>query len=301
MKKFLLVILLLVLAACVPEPALPEMAKEASAESQAIPAERVIPQIRTSVFHLRGSERVLWGYGPEGRLVLFNGTSKSAVFEYDRDGKLAVIDDGVEPLRFFYDNSGRLLSAQKGGRRWLFAYSSRGKLVSVEDGEKLVVTHDSKGRLSSVARGKGPSTEFVYDGLNRTESFRKGAIETLLFYDDNGRLALFGREDDHLVLGYWRENLLSSLSGTMYGLKETVNYGASAITLVSNVEESVFETAYPDESAARMDAFNTFLFCTRFRKLPVVFDGQSWVLYREYMKGNITDYLMLAFVCDAIR
>lgn len=300
MKKILVFVVLAFLVGCVAEPSLPEKAREVPvAEVPVVEHEQVLPVPYLKVLQQRGDESILWGYDQEGLLVLLNGSEKSVVLEYDRDGKLVLIDDG-EPQRFFYDNTGKLLSVEQGLKRLLFTYSSKGRLLSMEDGEKLTVTHDSKGRLSSVARDNGPSTEFVYDELNRTKSLFKNRVETVLGYDDDGRLTRFDRDDDHLVIAYWREDLLSSLSGTMYGLKETVNYGPTAITLVSNVEENVFESAYPDESAARMDAFNTFLFCTRFRKLPVLFDGQSWVLYHEYLKGNISDYLLLTFTCKVL-
>lgn len=302
MKRVALLSILLVLAACVPVAQAPPAIEErppAAEVPPATPAPRVIPHPFTKVWQVRGSERILWGFDQDGRLILLNSSDKTVVLEY-KDGRLARIDDGGIPVRFFYDDRGRLLSAEKGLARWIFTYSSKGTLLSMENHEKLTFLHDSKGRLSSVTRDGGPSTEFVYDGQNRTKTMIRGRIETQLLYDEDGRLALLSRQDDHLVLAYWRHDLLSSLSGTMYGLKETVNYGPAAITLVSNVEQNVFESEHPEDTDARLKAFNTFLFCTRFRKLPVLFDGQSWVLYREYFKGNVSDYLLQGFVCDAL-
>jgi hypothetical protein len=299
---FLVAVMLL--AACVPEPkALPRVEEgQPPASKEALPPviERTIPPVYTQVWQLRGKERILWGYDQQGKLVLLNSSAAAIVLDRDRDGRLVRIDDGIKPMTFFYDDKGKLLSAEKGITRWIFAYTSKGRLLSMENDEKLTITHDSKGRLSSVARDSGPTTEFAYDGQNRTKSMYKGRIETSMFYDTDGRLARLDREDDHLVIGYWREDLLSSLSGTMYGLKETVNYGPGAITLLSNVEQNVFESEHIEDAKARLDAFDTFLFCTRFRKLPVLFDGQSWVLYHEYFKGNITDYVLTGFICDVL-
>jgi YD repeat-containing protein len=298
MRLLVTLLLLALLAACVPEYVQPEekaIQQPAKKPAAVVPYERFIPEPAAVVLERRGNRTLQWGFDSEGRLVMLNGTETLVGFQY-KDNRLALIDDGERPVRFFYDRN-RLLSVEKGVSRWQLTYSSKGGLLSMENREKLTVTHDSKGRLSSVKRDGGPTTEFVYDDQNRTKSMFRDKAETALHYDDNGRLTLMTRGSDHLVIGYWRYDLLSSLSGTMYGLKETVNYGPTAITLVSNVEQSEFSGG---DEALRLKAFNTFLFCTRFRSLPVLFDGVSWVLYREYMKGNITDYLQTTFVCDAL-
>ncbi|MEM2916182.1 MAG: hypothetical protein QXT19_02390 [Candidatus Woesearchaeota archaeon] len=301
MKKTLALLAVLLLLGCVPEY---QEAEKVPVKAEIVPKElvnamkeRVIPPPYTKVWQTRGKEKILWGYDKEGRLVLLNSSSKTVVLDYN-DGLLTRIDDGVKPINFIYDANGKLVSAEKGIKKWVFTYTSTGKLWTMENDEKLTVYHDSKGRLSSVSRDGGASTEFSYDKYNRTYYMLKGGIGTDFYYDSDGRLKLIKRQDDNLVLAYWRYDLLSSLSGTMYGLKETVNYGPTAITLVSNVEQNEFTSQYPEDAEARLKAFNTFLFCKRFRKLPVLFDGQSWVLYHEYMKGDISDYLLTSFVCD---
>ncbi len=303
MKKILALLAVLLLLACVPEYIEPGKAPvkpvQEPKEELVVPKERVIPYPYTKVWQSRGNEQVLWGYDKEGNLVLLNSSSKTVVLDY-KNGLLAGIDDGIKPISFSYDAKGRVVGAEQGIRHWVFTYASTGKLWTMENDEKLTVYHDSKGRLSSVERDGGASTEFSYDKYNRTYYMLKGAVGTDMYYDSEGRLKLMKRQDDHLVLAYWRYDLLSTLSGTMYGLKETVNYGPTSITLVSNVEQNEFTSQYPEDSEARTNAFNTFLFCKRFRKIPVLFDGQSWVLYHEYRKGNITDYLMTGFVCDAL-
>jgi hypothetical protein len=298
MRLLPVLLLLALLAACVPEYVPPEKQAEPGPmkkPSAALPKERFVPEPAAIVLEQRGNTTLQWGFDAEGRLVMLNSSDALVGMQY-RDGKLSLIDDGSRPAEFFYDRD-KLLSVEKGVLRWMFTYSSNGRLLRMENHEKLSVTHDSKGRLSSVKRDGGPTTEFVYDDQNRTKSLFRDKAETALHYDDNGRLTLMARGSDHFVLAYWRYDLLSSLSGTMYGLKETVNYGPTAITLVSNVEQSEFSGG---DDSLRLKAFNTFLFCTRFRNLPVLFDGVSWVLYREYMKGNITDYLQMTFVCDAL-
>ncbi len=302
MKKILALLAVLLLLACVPEyqePGKVPVKTVQEPKKEIVVPERVIPYPYTKVWQSRGNEQILWGYDKEGNIVLLNSSSKTVVLDY-KDGLLAGIDDGVKPVKFLYDTNRRLSGAEKGIRHWVFTYASTGRLTSMENDEKLTVYHDSKGRLSSVARDGGTSTEFAYDKYNRTYVMMRGSVETTMYYDGDGRLKLMSRQDDHLVLAYWRYDLLSALSGTMYGLKETVNYGPTSITLVSNVEQNEFTSQYPEDSDARMKAFNTFLFCKRFRKLPVLFDGQSWVLYHEYFRGNITDYLMTGFVCDAL-
>lgn len=288
----------MLLAACVPEyvpPPQPVPVEQPPVPQPVLVPERVIPVPAMDVRQTRGKERIQWGYDEEGRLVLLNSSSKIVVLSYD-DGRLSRIDDSVKPLTLAYD-AGRLVRVQKGVKQWAFTYTSKGALLTMENDERLTVTHDSKGRLSSVTRDGGASTEFEYDKQNRTKAIYRARIKTNLAYDDRGRLKLMSRDDDHLVLAYWRYNLLSSLSGTMYGIKETVNYGPTAVTLVSDVEQNEF---IGGNDEARMHAFNTFLFCTRFRKLPVIFDGQSWTIFHEYMKGNISDYLRIEFVCDAL-
>jgi hypothetical protein len=303
MRHLALFVVLLLIVACVPEYQEPEKAPVKAVpkpkEVVNVSKERVIPYPYTKVWQTRGKEQILWGYDEEGNLVLLNSSSKTIVLDY-KDGLLAGIDDGVKPISFLYDANGRIIGAKQGIHHLVFTYASTGKLWTMENDEKLTVYHDSKGRLSSVERDGGASTEFSYDKYNRTYYMMKGSVGTDMYYDSDSRLKLMKRQDDHLVLAYWRYDLLSALSGTMYGLKETVNYGPTSITLVSNVEQNEFTSQYPEDSGARMNAFNTFLFCKRFRKLPVLFDGQSWVLYHEYFKGNITGYLLEGFVCDAL-
>ncbi len=299
MKPLFLLIAVVLLVGCVPEyqPPAEEIKEPSVPREEIVLKERVIPYPYTKVWQQRGNQTILWGYDQGGHLILLNSSDRTVVVTYADDAILE-IDDGVKPMKFFYDNKKKLLSAEQGILRWIFSHSSRGTLLSMDNSEKLTFTHDSKGRLSSVKRDGGVSTEFEYDDQNRTKAMFKNQIMTDLVYDDRGRLKLMNRQDDHLVLAYWRHDLLSSLSGTMYGLKETVNYGLTEITLVSDTEQNTFTSAYADQDKERVHAFNTFLFCTRFRKLPVLFDGQSWVLYHEYLKGNITDYLFTGFLCE---
>lgn len=300
MKKLALLAALLILAACVPEyqaPAPEQEQQRAKPVETPTVHERVIPSPYTSVWQTRGTERIEWGYDQEFRLVLLNSSTKTVVLEY-ADGNLVRIDDAIKPILFFYDGHGTLLSAQKGIQRWVFTYTSKGRLLTMDNGEHLEVSHNSKGLLSAVSRDGGTTTEFEYDDQNRTKAYYRNDYKTTAFYDSDGRLARLDRDDDHLVIAYWRYNLLSSLSGTLYGLKETVNYGPTSVKLVSNTEENEFVSEHPEDEQARMQAFNTFLYCTRFRKLPVLFDGQSWTLYREYFRGNITDYVQNGFICD---
>jgi YD repeat-containing protein len=302
MRKIVLLMALLLLSACVPEYQEPQtIAEKIKPKPAPVVNETVleIPDTPVKVWQTRGSERILWGYSRAGDLVLINSSKKTVVLDY-LDHKLLSIDDGVKPLKFYYDSSDRLNRVEKGIRKWIFTYSSKGNLLTMEDGEDIGVTYDSKGRLSSVARDGGPSTEFEYDDLNRTKMVYKAKVGTEVRYDSEGRIAMIRRQDDYIVLGYWRYNLLSSLSGPMYGLKETVNYGPSTITLISNTEQNAFESEDPEDFETRAKSFNTFLFCTRFRKLPVIFDGQSWVMFREYFKGSIKEYLTMGFVCDSL-
>lgn len=303
MKKLCILLAVLLLVACVPEyqepPTIVEKIKPKPEPAPVTAPARDIPDAPVKVWQTRGKERMLWGYDSAGDLVLINSSNKAVVLDY-LDHRLLSIDDGVKPLKFYYDGSGRLSRVEKGIRKWMFTYNSRGNLLTMDDGERLTLSYDSKGRLSSVARDGGASTEFEYDDINRTKAMYKAKIETGIRYDSEGRLAMIRRQDDYIVLGYWRYNLLSSLSGPMYGLKETVNYGPGAITLISNLEQNSFESENQEDFDTRIKSFNTFLFCTRFRKLPVIFDGQSWVMFREYFKGGISDYLTIGFICDSL-
>jgi hypothetical protein len=303
MKKILVLLALFLFAACVPEyqapPTIIEKIKPAPEPVVNVTPERSIPALTATVWQTRGNEKIQWGFDRAGDLVLLNSSAKTVVLDY-LDNKLLGIDDGVKPVKFYYDSNGRLTRVERGVRKWMFTYNSKGNLLTMEDGEKLSASYDSKGRLSSVARDGGIATEFEYDTSNRTKAIYKSKIETDIRYDSEGRIAMIQIQDDYLVIGYWRYNLLSSLSGPMYGLKETVNYGPTSITLISNVQQNDFASPRVEEYELATKSFNIFMFCTRFRKLPVIFDGQSWVMYREYFKGNINDYLLTGFICDAL-
>jgi YD repeat-containing protein len=302
MRIFPVLLALLLLSACVPEYQEPVKITE-KIKPELKPAVndsiRIIPEPFVKVWQKRGDGSVLWGYNEAGNLFLINSSEKTVVIDYE-DGKITQIDDGIKPVKFYYSPEGRLLSAEQGIKRWIFTYSSKGSLLSMDNGEKLSFTYDSKGRLSSVKRDNGASTELEYDELNRTKAFYKNRIKADVRYDDEGRLGMIRIQDDYMVVGYWRYSLLSTMSGPMYGMKETVSYGPSSITLVSDSDPQVFDSTYTEIPDYLLDSFNTFLFCNKFKRIPVIFDGQSWVLFHDYLKGDISEYLMKNFICDAL-
>lgn len=299
MKKLTITILALLLASCVPEPQpIPKTTlEEREGKKVVVRAQEPfeIPPVYSRVWQ---NEKTLWGFDDQTRLVLYNSSEKTVVFKYDNEGRLDSIRTPNKKYDVLYGKHGPLKVVLDDKTVHSFRYNSIGQLVGWESGqERFSFTYDSKGRLSSYFRDKGQMTEFVYDQKNRTSKILRGRLETSVRRDDRDRLGMLVRQDDYWVFGYWRENLLSSMSGPLYGLKETVNYGPASIKIVSNIGQTVFES---ETFKPRLSALNLYLFCTRWRKIPVLFEWASWVILNEYQNGTVQDYVTNTLLCEAI-
>lgn len=249
-----------------------------------------------TVLQTRGDTVVLYWFDQNDNIILINNSGKSTYFFYDGD-KLMMIKSWDKERNFLY-GSGLLTNVVSKYETTDFVRDAWNRLIGIEDGEKVSFSYDPNDRLLSFKRGSGMPTTFEYDEKDRIKSFTKVLTTTNAYYDDSGRLKLLDTQNSFLVIAYWREDLLSSLSGDVYGLKETVSYNQNDIKLVSATDESVFTG---ELERLRINALNTYLFCKKFRKAPVVFDALSYILFYDYFDEGVEEYIVMSYYCEALE
>ncbi len=235
---------------------------------------------------------------------------------FDAENRIVAAYIGTNIVTLDYENSSlRKISATK---QIEFTYGERGLLTNITTprwtinlnydrydrlnvyaapDDKIRFDWDINDQLTGFKTDQGVPTTFTYYDNKKIKSFRKQSRETVVRYDDKNRIKSMQTDDDFMLIHYWKDNLMSSLSGSKYGLKETVNYGPTEIKLVSNTDEQVFSSGTDETRAA---AFNLYLTCKKIKHLPVVFDPLAWAVYSDYFKKGIVEYLVNNFVCNAI-
>ncbi|MBI4016419.1 MAG: hypothetical protein HY363_01875 [Candidatus Aenigmarchaeota archaeon] len=248
-------------------------------------------------------------------IVKQTSQAQTSSLKFDAEKKLIAVHKGTETIKFEYENASlKKISAVKPIE---FTYSEKNLLTNITTPRWTVNLHydrydrlnvyatrddqirfdwDINDQLTGFKTDQGIPTTFTYYENKKIKSFKK-TVETIVRYDDKNRIKGLQSDDDFMIINYWKDNLLSSLSGSKYGLKETVNYGPTEIKLVSNTEQVVFSEGTEE---TRIAAFNLFLVCKKIKYIPVVFDPRSWSIYSDYFKKGIVDYLVNNFVCNAV-
>ena len=241
------------------------------------------------------TQTISLGFDAENKIIaVYIGTN---IVTLDHENSSLKKISAAKPIEFTYGEKGLLTNITT--PRWTINlhYDRYDRLnVYTTPNDKIRFDWDINDQLTGFKTDQGVPTTFAYNEDKKIRSFKK-TVETIVRYDDKNRIRSLQSDDDFMLINYWKDDLMSSLSGSKYGLKETVNYGPTEIKLVSNTDEQVFSGGTEE---ARITAFNLFLACKKIKYIPVVFDSRSWTIYSDYFKKGIVDYLVNNFVCNAV-
>lgn len=294
MKKWF-VLWMLVLIACTsvsePEKQVVEPLDEVMEE--VIPNEVVSAEPVTRTVKQSGSYNFDYGLSEDN--VVLRVASGEDVWNFKYTEGYLIEISGADKVEFIYDNA--LLSSIVNGEKFDFIYDENNRLVEVKTGRESWHIEYVLDRVERVRRGVAGGASFDYDD-SRIKAFSRGPIVTNVFYDDRNRVRNFDADDTKMILGYWRDDKLVSLTGKTFGAGVAVSYGpgvpAFEAKIVSGSDNSVFTAAYTDTLYKVVDEY---LYCKYVRRLGLLFDGISYAFFVNYFKGDIVDYFVMNFRC----
>lgn len=302
-----IVFLAVFLPACSEQPALQPVEKTLPfgemLEQEALPKGAPPVAIPTkTVIQKKAGRLVTYGFDDSNNLlVVMSNGSKTA---YNYEGGVLVSIEGSQSAEFIYDN-GKLVGIRTPEKKLRFEYDGKGRLSILENteaDEKLYFEYDSSDRLRIVRRGASGKISLDYDDRGRVKYITKGNVQTIAEYDDKGRLRDLNADELHLILGYWRDDKLSSLTGKTFGKGETVSYGPDyppfEAKIISQTDDSVFTSSYTD---VLYEAVDFYLYCTKIKVLPVLFDGVSYTIFANYYKEGLVQYFVKDVMCAPLR
>lgn len=290
-RKIIQLILLLFLISCTQEPVQkqPEKIEEVSQPQNQIEFDKEVPvhEVKTQTRTYKLSE--------DGRILEVMPWK----FFY-KNKKIARIT-GPREINFNYNIT--LQNITINGKTLSFKQDSRGRLTEVKGGrENLYLEYDSLDLLRGVRRGVAGKTSIDYDKQGRIKYLTRGLITTNVYYNNHSFVNNFDADDTKLILGYWKDDKLSSLSGKTFGPGLTVGYGAfppKEAKIIHNEDNTEFKATSTD---ALFKIVDSYLYCNYIsRHNDLLFDGTSYTFYTNYFKGSITEYFIMQTVCDVFE
>ena len=252
--------------------------------------------ITYAIKQIKAGKQFSYGYDDRFRLVEFTDGERKTIIEYTPEEKIYKIISGDKIIKFNYNQRAELMQITSNEQVTKLRYDMNDWLKSVETPyEKLTFLFDSTGKLMTYRRGEGYETKFTYN-KNKLDSFLKDGTTTKLTFNQKEQLKNAITDDDNLIINYGKDDLISYFAGTKYGLGETISYNTNDETITSATDDSQFTG---ETETARIIALNLYLTCTKFKKVPVLFDPLAYVIYTSYFKKDIISYLTNNFVCDA--
>lgn len=291
MKHHSFILLLIILTACV-VPEFKPPTEEEVIEPEPIEQLEEIEQLQATqpVKTVTATDGQFYGYDKNNNLVYYETPEQTWTLYYE-GGKLEKIE-GKETTTLEYQD-GRL--ARIDGQP--FFYDEKGRLITVQDDESLHLEYDSKDDIRIARRGIAGKTSLDYKD-NRTKYITRGSVRTTVYYDDKNRTRLFDQQDSHITLGYWRDDKLIKLSGSTIGEGIEVSYGPDTQPTQAQIISQTDKTRFTAPSTdALYKTVDLYLYCNYLRRLPVIFDGISYTMVREYFDENIQDYFIKNQIC----
>jgi hypothetical protein len=299
MKK-IIILLLFLLIACRPDY-VPEKTPEPTVMPRvetAVPEQQLSVEPATRTVKQSGTiGTFIYGLTEDNRLASIEKTGANWEYKYE-NGQLAEIS-GPQDIRFMYDKS-RLAAIDFGATKLQFKYDSRSRLVEVKGAqETLHVEYDSLDQIRGIRRGVAGETNIDYDKQGKIKYVTRGAITTNVFMDDKNRIREFEADDTKMILGYWRDNKIISMTGKTFGPGVAVSYGPNhppfEAKVISAEDNSKFTSAYTD---ALYQVVDDYVYCKYMRRLKsVLFEGLSYAFYVNYFKGDLAGYIAMQFKC----
>lgn len=301
MVRKLIQIILIFLVACstAQEPQAPiEQTKEIpqTIEPPIINTPEIMEPVVKNVIQT-GIQNANFGFTNDNKLRIIEKDGQKWEYMYQK-GKLTEIK-GPKNIEFFYDQ-GKLHQIKSEGTSLIFNYDQTARLSSITGGkETIYFSYDTAQNLRTVNRGVAGETAFNYDKNNNIKEIERAKRITTLYYDDRNRVRQFDGDETQLILGYFKDDKLISLTGNVQGKGMTASYGPShppfEAKIIDGAGSSILTSS---DTEALYQVVDNMIYCKQLRRLPdLLFEGVSYAFYDNYYNGTVTDYFFKHYTC----
>jgi hypothetical protein len=300
MVRQLIQIILLLLVACATAQE-PQVNKKVQEEPKLIETpvvntpESIDPVVKNVV--QTGAQNANYGFTKDNKLRIIEKDGQKWEYNYQK-GKLTEIK-GPKNIEFFYDQ-GKLHQIKSDGTSLIFNYDQAERLSSITGGrETIYFGYDTAQNLRTVNRGVAGETAFNYDKNNDIKEIERAKRITTLYYDDRKRVRQFDGDETQLILGYYKDDKLISLTGNVQGKGTTASYGPSHPPFEAKIIEGAGSSVLTSsDTNALYQVVDDVIYCKQLRRLPdILFEGVSYAFYDNYYNGTITDYFFKHYTC----
>jgi hypothetical protein len=299
MVRKLIQIILIFLVACSTAQEQPiEQVKEVPVvvEPQIINTPEAIEPVVKNVIQT-GAQNANYGFTRDNKLRTIEKDGQKWEYVYQK-GKLTEIK-GPKTIEFFYDQ-GKLHQIKSDGTSLIFNYDQAERLSSLTRGrETIYISYDTLQNVRTVNRGVAGETSLNYDKNNNVKEIERGKRITTLYYDDRNRVRQFDGDETQLILGYFKDDKLISLTGNVQGKGMTVSYGPSQPPIEAKlIHGTDAYTLTSSDTDALYQVVDDMIYCKQLRRLPeLLFEGASYAFYDNYYNGTVTEYFFKHYTC----
>lgn len=244
-----------------------------------------------------GTQNANYGFTRDNKIRTIEKDGQKWEYNYQK-GKLVEIK-GPRNIEFFYDQ-GKLHQIKEDARSIIFNYDQAERLSSITGGrETIYFSYDTSQNLRTVNRGVAGETAFNYDKNNNVKEIERSKRITTLYYDDRNRVRQFDGDETQLILGYYKDDKLISLTGNIQGKGMAVSYGPSHPPMEAKIIHGIEKyTLTASDTNALYQVVDDIIYCKQVRRLPdLLFEGVSFAFYKNYYNGTITDYFFKQYIC----
>jgi|GEM_PF-2436030 len=244
-----------------------------------------------------GSITSTYGLTKDNRIRTIEKNNEKWEYIYQK-GKLSEIK-GPTNIEFFYDQ-GKIHQIKTPDTTLLFHYDQFDRLSHITGGrETIYFSYDSQNNIRTVNRGVAGETALSYDKNGNIKEIERAKRITKLYYDDRNRVRQFDGDETQLILGYFRDDKLISLTGNTFGQGLAVSYGPGHPPLEAKIvygSDTNMITSSETESLYKIT--DDYLYCNYGRRLPdILFEGNSFAIFKNYYNGTMSEYLIKQYMC----
>jgi hypothetical protein len=299
MVRQLIQIILIFLVACSSAqepPKQPEQTTPVITETPIVNTPEAIEPVVKNVVQT-GTQNANYGFTRDNKLRTIEKDGQKWEYVYQK-GRLTEIK-GPRSIEFFYDQ-GKLHQIKSDGTSLIFNYDQAERLSSITGGrETIYFSYDTLQNLRTVNRGVAGETSFNYDKNNNVKEIERAKRITTLYYDDRNRVRQFDGGETQLILGYFKDDKLISLTGNVQGKGMSVSYGPAHPPIEAKlIHGTDTYTLTTSDTNALYQVVDDMIYCKQLRRLPdILFEGVSYAFYDNYYNGTVTDYFFKQYTC----
>lgn len=299
MVRQLIQIILILLVACSTAqepPKQTELPETSEVQTPVVNTPELIEPVVKNVIQ-KGTQNANYGFTKDNKLRTIEKDGQKWEYNYQK-GKLTEIK-GPREIEFFYDQ-GKLHQIKEGAKSIIFNYDQAERLSSITGGrETIYFSYDTAQNLRTVNRGVAGETAFNYDKNNNVKEIERSKKITTLYYDDRNRVRQFDGDETQLILGYFKDDKLISITGNVQGKGTTVSYGPTQPPIEAKIIHDAGSTILTSsDTNALYQVVDDMMYCKQLRRLPdILFEGVSFAFYDNYYNGTVTDYFFKHYTC----